>query len=269
MGLTPVDLIWKRFVSPEAYRSPDVKSAAEHLHGLMKDVFIDDLEQDTKWPVSATKTKKRRKQTTAEYEAACMQRAQYALDADDEFRAFWDLMTLAIRPIKQDTSNEPMSKKNCTHWIVHEAVAMSCPPLFVRFAAALHPEQLQQREGKYGRLPLHLAAVAEYPSLLDASDPETNIQVLIQLYPDAALCEDYNGKLPIHLALESGKLWDESMQDMFMAWPSSLSIEDRTSCLVPFMLAAVGKKADINTIYSLLCEGPCEVNRCANRCAKS
>eukprot|EP00957_Ditylum_brightwellii_P168336 12814394-Ditylum_brightwellii.AAC.1 len=110
MGLTPVDLIWKRFVNPEAYRSPDVKSAAEHLRGLMKNVFIDDLEQDTKWQVPATK--KKRKQTTAEYETACMQRAQNALDADDEFRAFWELMTLAIRPTKQDTSNEPMSKKN-------------------------------------------------------------------------------------------------------------------------------------------------------------
>uniref|UniRef100_A0A7S2H3B7 Uncharacterized protein n=1 Tax=Helicotheca tamesis TaxID=374047 RepID=A0A7S2H3B7_9STRA len=255
-GLTPVDLIWKRYVSPESYRSEYAKNAAARLRALMENIVAHDSVQDTKQVASSSS--KMSNHTASICKAVRKQKAKNALETDNEFRRFWDLINLAIRAANRGTCNKSLHEENKRWRIVHEAVTANCPPLLIRFAAALHPEQLRQREEKYGRLPLHLAAVTCRSTL---NETKTITQSLLCLYPDAASCQDCNGRLPINLALENGQPWEGCVREMFMAWPQSLSMQDRETRLVPFMLSAVGQDSDINIIFSLLREGPLEVVR--------
>jgi ankyrin repeat protein len=64
-------------------------------------------------------------------------------------------------------------------------------------------------------LPLHLAAKNERAEL-------SLIAKLVQLNPRAASQPDSKGKLPFHLACESGKLWEEGVSVIYDAFPDAV-----------------------------------------------
>ena len=100
---------------------------------------------------------------------------------------------------------------------------------FVRLAIKLYPSQLKERDHE-GRLPLHIAAAAEScesPDLFDQHAPTNAIPILIAAYPPAVRLKDSQEKLPIQLALESGKTWQDGLEDLWTAFPTvEVDIED-------------------------------------------
>jgi len=80
------------------------------------------------------------------------------------------------------------------------------------------------------QLPLQMPLI-EYQSYELVNDA-------LKIYPQAASIPDHNGNLPLHLGLYAGKTWNSGIKEIFEAAPGSNFIQDRSTHLFPFMLAA-------------------------------
>ena len=167
--------------------------------------------------------------------------------------------------------------------VVHAAAAVDCPRAVVKIAARIFPHQLAKRD-KNGLTPLLIAAQAPIFKDRDLSDDAylfedvvhgdessgsddddeeqpsdtqpSVIEILLQANQgdaSAAACfADPSGRLPLHLALDSGKKWNQGVHDLAQVHPEGLAYVDRTCNLYPFMLAAKGDRSDLNTVYEVL-----------------
>lgn len=86
----------------------------------------------------------------------------------------------------------------------------------------------------------------------------------------AASVTNAKGKLPLHLAIERGLMWDTGIQEIINAAPKALETRDMQSLLYPFQMAAVENDhreqgdqqshpcqcGDLNTLYMMLREKP-------------
>jgi ankyrin repeat protein len=98
-----------------------------------------------------------------------------------------------------------------------------------------HTKGIQLRSGPswQNRLPLHMAAANE-------KSQESLIHRLIQLNPRCASLEDREGMLPLHLACERGKAWDNGTQCIYDAFPQGLrQAESNSRGWLPLHMAAV------------------------------
>jgi ankyrin repeat protein len=173
---------------------------------------------------------------------------------------------------------------------VHAASAVDCPRAIVRIATKVYPGQLDEKD-EYGRTPLVIACQAPIFKIRDLSDDgytledvihgdETNkwgvnsysdeaqeassqpsvISILLQANPTSeasgACVPDLLGRLPLHLALSSGKSWKDGVKELVEAYPDAMSSPDMSSKLYPFMMAAEGWKGDTNTTFELLRHSP-------------
>ena len=166
--------------------------------------------------------------------------------------------------------------------VVHALAKTGCPPEVARLAVCLYPEQVRQRDEHYD-LPLHIAvrsqasssqwenteddphAVADIESLAGDAGGEREvdsvtgqvrqsslsyipacapvIKALLESYPHAAACADGNGRLPLNLALVTGRTWRSGIADILEACPDALfGTRDTATHLAPFMLAAVDQR---------------------------
>jgi ankyrin repeat protein len=89
--------------------------------------------------------------------------------------------------------------------------------------------------------------VAQQPSV---------IEILVRASPRSACIPDLQGRLPLHMAIASGKRWNEGVRAILEACADGLSIPDGRTRLYPFMQAAVVKEADTDTILELLRRDP-------------
>jgi hypothetical protein len=174
---------------------------------------------------------------------------------------------------------------------VHAAAAVDCPRPIVRIAATVYPAQLQDRD-ELGRTPLLIAAAAPIFKVRDLSDEgytledvihgdqESNdgmtdlseqpsqdnlsttpsvIEVLLNTNQEdasrGAAVPDPAGRLPLHLALQTGKRWTEGVQHLLEVHPDSVGIRDPDSSFYPFMLAACNCP-DLGSTYGLLRSNP-------------
>ena len=64
------------------------------------------------------------------------------------------------------------------------------------------------------------------------------------------------GRLPLHLALSTGKGWNEGIKDLVEVHPDSLIFPVPQCKLYPFMLAGVDDNCDLDTVYELLRYNP-------------
>lgn len=67
------------------------------------------------------------------------------------------------------------------------------------------------------------------------------MQYIVANYPRLASLGDSSGRLPVELALVSGRSWQTGIQELVMANPSTLAQVDVTLGLYPFQLAALSK----------------------------
>ena len=65
----------------------------------------------------------------------------------------------------------------------------------------------------------------------------------------ASTCNN-SGKIPLELALMAGRTWTTGIKKIVLANPTSLSQAYESSGLYPFQLAAVGKRAQMKSIFT-------------------
>jgi ankyrin repeat protein len=194
----------------------------------------------------------------------------------------------------QHTQSRTLQRPDSGAFLVHAASAVDCPRAVVKIATIFYPEQLNQKD-ELGRTPLMLAAQAPVYKVRDLSDDgyeedmiydeiengvETNendagetsstqpsvIEILIeanQVDASSTACiPDNLGRLPLHATLLAGKKWNEGVKQIVQVFPEALAITEpilsgaATSQLYPFMMAAHGDGADVDTTYELLRHSP-------------
>ena len=167
--------------------------------------------------------------------------------------------------------------------VVHALAYTGCPPEVARLAVCLYPEQVRQRDqngdlplhiavrsgsssSQWDAVEDDAHAVADIESLAGNDgddrgvDPITGrvvrqstlsytpecppvIKALLDSYPHAAACADGNGRLPLNLALVSGRTWRSGIAEILGACPDALfGTRDTATHLAPFMLAAVDQR---------------------------
>ena len=167
--------------------------------------------------------------------------------------------------------------------VVHALAYTGCPPEVAKLAVCLYPEQVRQRDenhdlplhiavrsrsssSQWDAAEDDAHAVADIESLAGNDgdsrgvDPITGqvvrqstlsytpacapvIKALLDSYPHAAACADGNGRLPLNLALVSGRTWRSGIADILEACPDALfGTRDTATHLAPFMLAAVDQR---------------------------
>jgi hypothetical protein len=104
-----------------------------------------------------------------------------------------------------------------------------------------------------GKLPLH--SFCSSLELVNQKEAKHVLQLLLDFYPDAAIVS-FNGKLPLHFAIESGCSWENGLEAVFYAHPEAMQSLDCSTGLYPFMIAAADDQSDLNSLYSLIREGP-------------
>ena len=82
------------------------------------------------------------------------------------------------------------------------------------------------------------------------------IEILLQASADAACVPDPEGCLPLHLALASGKRWNQGVKALITCYPDALGVVDLKTGLAPFQLAAQGPKSDLSTIFEVIRTNP-------------
>ena len=184
----------------------------------------------------------------------------------------------SLKKTKQDDQAPPQY----TFRTVHAASAVDCPRPVVKIAAIIQPNHLEQKD-ENGMTPLLIAAQAPIFKVRDLSDegylledrihgddtyneatneedPDCSqpsvIDILVDAGPNGACIPDTHGRLPLHLAIESGKRWSEGVKAILEAYPDALSQVDVKTSLLPFMQAASVEQPDCGTIFDLLRKDP-------------
>ena len=119
------------------------------------------------------------------------------------------------------------------------------PPIFKEFIIIILCEQDASLKDSRGNLPLHLAAA-------QTGEESNLIPLLLDRYPEASAISNEEGRLPLSLAIESGKSWDKGgIRRLVKEAPQVLCIRDVKTHLYPFMLAAASAdaSADNTSIY--------------------
>jgi ankyrin repeat protein len=186
---------------------------------------------------------------------------------------------------------------------LHAAAAVDCPRPIVRIAATVYADQLMLQD-EQGRTPLMLAAEAPIYKVRDLSDDgytfedvidgddaaaivtgaegsddaatdaqPSVLEILLQACQgeatSAACVTDHSGRLPLHVALQTGKKWNQGVLSLVEAFPESLGsaiegpipkdaikLRSPDTGLYPFMLASVRENGDLTTSYEILRHSP-------------
>ena len=158
----------------------------------------------------------------------------------------WMKLVLTVRAahlhMTGETDNQPE---------LHVALRVACPfQVLLRFVE-MYPDQASIVMMPDSCYPLHF-----FLSRHDVTkESQSVVQSLISAYPHA-INHRYNGRLPLHLAIESGRKWEYGMEDIVYAGPNNLDCVDTHSGLVPFLHAASLPCTDLSTVYSILRENP-------------
>ena len=247
-----MDLLWKRYVDPDSFRIQSSILAANELATLMEMAVSDDgcnrppssqsgseedadLEESSGKPSGLSKRDMDRKA-----------RAMRILLSSPRLRDFWDLMTLFVRAAHHGTIADPLPSEHGRWRIVHSCVVTRCEPLMIRFAAALYPEQLRERDEQSGRIPLHITSALSCERSANSID-----KTVLRLWPRGAWLHDNEGRLAINLAIEAGKPW-RFVRALLLCAPPSLLTRDTKTQMLPFMIAASSPDASLDCSYRLL-----------------
>ena len=193
-----------------------------------------------------------------------------------------------------EADDEYVHESSSSWSLLHAACYVHCPLAMVALALqASSQEVLRTRDALHGRLPLHYAAsrgggyMASFPCGVSCTPQSVReaspTKLVLSWFPRACQVRDGYGQLPIHIAINAGKatrkrrreheeannnmVWEQDGYDMannidddvdllLFHYPDALEEVDGITNLLPFMQAAEGKGASVNTIYSLLRRSP-------------
>jgi hypothetical protein len=148
--------------------------------------------------------------------------------------------------------------------VLHAAVslgALRCPIEILQHVLQRWSDQFNVKD-QWGQLPLHIAVG---PSSWSSATrrkykprEQPFIQLLLQAYPEAAsipmMIADH-GPYPLHSAIANRHSWSGGVQELFLAAPHVLLVQDPWTKLYPFQLAAIPVRdtvVELDTIYHLL-----------------
>eukprot|EP00816_Leptocylindrus_hargravesii_P006052 CAMPEP_0196815814 /NCGR_PEP_ID=MMETSP1362-20130617/52029_1 /TAXON_ID=163516 /ORGANISM="Leptocylindrus danicus, Strain CCMP1856" /LENGTH=330 /DNA_ID=CAMNT_0042192929 /DNA_START=155 /DNA_END=1144 /DNA_ORIENTATION=+ len=81
-------------------------------------------------------------------------------------------------------------------------------------------------------------------------------QYFLSRYGHQASMLDHNGRLCLNLAIEAGYKWSPAINHLCHAASRAVETRDMTTHFFPFMTAAIGRQADVNTVYELIRASP-------------
>lgn len=155
-------------------------------------------------------------------------------------RPFWSQLRLLLNAYVKPELHHSHDQN-----LVHALSSISnCPSILFDLAVKLYPEQVKEKI--LGSLPLHCAA--ECPTIADEEDDYYVLQTLLLLFPHACRISDSSGRLPLHLAIQSGKSYHGALKYLFEEFPDAIAMRDGQHCLLPFMLAASCSTTDSGTV---------------------
>ena len=229
-GLTPLDLLWTRYVNPEDSRCQQVKVRARLIRRTMEGLML-----SRSWSALEKDQNGKSKLIT------------------DEFRTFWDLFSKFLRAVYHGFSLP-----------IHAVLtAMSHPdPLLVQFVCGTYPSHLLLRDPKTGSVPLHILARKAHTQRRRI-DMLRLLFILLDANIDAAKEKDKFNRTSLHIALRFGKPW-AFLKLLVAAYPGALHECDGKSGLVPFLLASVidaKQHVDSNTAFLLLRTDPSVIEK--------
>ncbi|KAG7349297.1 ankyrin repeat domain protein [Nitzschia inconspicua] len=178
---------------------------------------------------------------------------------------------------------------NYTFRPVHAVAAVDCPRPVIKMATILYPKQLVELD-EMGMTPLLIASKAPIYKVRDLSDEgfmledrvygdsDTDsdhdmddadrvdsgqpsvLDILVTADPSAARIEgrfgSCRGRLPLHLAVATGKPWNEGIKSILAAYPEAISRIDPLTGLYPFQQAAASDRPECSVIFELLKKDP-------------
>lgn len=199
------------------------------------------------------------------------------LQQDDECHRLQDVWNKTIVLVAH-ASNKGGGSPSIMKRPLHELLVIGgkrhvqCPTVAYWLAIRLYPHHLHLND-EHGNLAIHLAAkhnslniipmlVASHnaPSLHEQHGNELSIvnateSALTQLskaYPKGAVTPNRQDRLPIHLAIESGKAFENGIHALVQAAPQTLEQRDSRTKLYPFLLAAASPKAPLTVVWELI-----------------
>lgn len=189
-GFTPAELLWKRYVEPDDYRSDEVKMHEQLVHEKQWNNESKDDHHDCEELGSATSRRQAR--------------AMRGLQDNQELQEFWEIMTVFISAARLGTTSaESPSPVATKKRMVYDAVLLGCRLLFLRFAAALYPEAFLDRDELSRRVPLHMAAAQGSKHILQTVLEFWNLK----LYPSETLVDSSLYTLQFKLDMSGRVSW--------------------------------------------------------------
>jgi hypothetical protein len=153
--------------------------------------------------------------------------------------SFWTALDLLARAAS--TGHERLTYNSDLSILSFLASAGGCPKPVADLVLAVLPKNAAKQLSFDGSLALHLWAA----SRTNCHDQDGLLEPLLHAYPEAAALVDKDGRLPLHLALESGKSW-ASIRPLLEIFPDALHLVDRLCTgLTAVALAAM---ADQNSV---------------------
>lgn len=192
-------------------------------------------------------------------------------------------------PDSTESQQQDRLPANYTFRPVHAVAAVDCPRPVVKMATILYPKQLVELD-EMGLSPLLIASKAPVYKVRDLSDEgfmledrvygdsDTDsdhdmedgdradsgqpsvLDILVNASPGAACIESrlgpFRGRLPLHMAVATGKPWNEGIKSILAAYPEAVSRIDPVTGLYPFLHAAASERPDCSVILELLKKDP-------------
>ncbi len=146
--------------------------------------------------------------------------------------------------------------------LLHAIIECGAHTSLVEYVITLYPDQVLFRDDD-GRVPLSVASAkvdcnTETLELLLKKDACDDKRVTTTI--SAAAMADNKNRLPLHLAVESGRTWNNGVQLIADAAPLALQTCDGLTRMYPYMLAAIPNyrwdNTCIDTIYTLIRKVP-------------
>lgn len=171
---------------------------------------------------------------------------------DPELDRLWKNTCLLTSAYYYGTSQEVNS---CS--LHHFAGIYPCPGVVFDFALAVQRNDLYKKDLK-GNLPLHVALSSQCSqdeSRKRDSNEKSMIEKLIDAHPLGAKVANYEGDLPLHLAIRTRRGFRDILK-ILKAFPGAAAVMDCKSRLYPFMSAAEGEYFSLDVAFFILCLCP-------------
>jgi hypothetical protein len=159
-----------------------------------------------------------------------------------DFIRWWGKLKFWIRyccPTKFERDDETFVLPNGDEFLLHAALMNSdTPPHVVELLLALHAVSTSMNMPGNSKLPLHIAAqTTPYTARPFELIRMTSLELTSKAYP-GALRVLAKGQLPLHVAINAGKTWEELMP-IVEEEPRALRARESTTGLYPFQAMAI------------------------------